>query len=380
MGKKEVNIPFLDLTKLPKSILNEFKNSISSVLDEGKYIGGRFVSQFEDEWSNFTGAQYSIGVANGLDAISISLTALGVKSGDLVAVPAHTFIATWFAVRNIGAIPIGIDVDENGLMDLEFLEASPENFRAVIPVHLHGFTIDMKRLSNWAKSKDILIVEDCSQAHGAINSGHHVGTMGDAGAFSLYPTKNLGALGDAGIITVNNLDLADRIRTIANYGADPVDKYLHRSLGVNSRLDPIQAAVLSVNLKYLPEWNERRREIATKYIQAINPHNGSVFPKSFFVSEAVWHHFIFLSDDRDQIRESLKSWGVNTEIHYPVCASTEYSRLKIDGNLRYAQDFPRATSISSRTLSLPIHPFMSTKQVEYVAEKINLLESPDKKE
>ncbi len=340
------------------------------VLESGQFVGGKIVRDFEREWSNFVGSSHAVGVANGLDAITLALRALGIGAGDFVAVPSHTFIATWLAVLHVGATPVGIDVDEFGLMNLDELESSTSSFAAVVPVHLHGSPVDMKRLMAWAEPRGIRVVEDCAQAHGAVTSGRQVGTWGDAGAFSFYPTKNLGALGDAGLVVSNSFEVTDRIRELGNYGSSTDDKYHHKSLGFNSRLDPIQAAVLNVNLVHLEAWNRRRKDIAQKYLNVfsgIDTKQCRPLPQD---ESTVWHHFVIQSRDRSAARRTFDRARVSTEIHYPNLAQDEVSELF---GLQPSPQFANARRLSNQVLSIPLNQWMTDQEVERVIDVIATL-------
>ena len=354
-------VPFFDFHSAPDHLRSEWADAISKVISQGQFIGGSFVETFEDEWADYLGVENAIGVGNGYDALLIALKALQIGPGDKVIVPAHTFIATWLAVHAVGAIPIGIDCDRKGLLDLNLLEKISEVPRAVIPVHMHGQMVDMPRLISWANSKNVSVIEDCAQVHGAHIEGRYAGTWGDIGAFSFYPTKNLGALGDAGAVVTNNPELATRIRSIGNYGSVPGQKYSYWIPGLNSRLDPVQASVLSVNLKYLDRWNNRRREIASAYLEVIN----RVGIQNLHADSAsVWHHFPILVNERDEAVSVFNSRGIGTEIHYPKSASKNYATtLGIDeGN------FPVSTFIANHIVSLPMSPWMNNTQISCVLE------------
>jgi dTDP-4-amino-4,6-dideoxygalactose transaminase len=359
-------IPFFSLRKVPDSLKGEWLSVISQVVEGGQFIGGPQVRKFEENWAAHVGVKYAIGVGNGLDGLVIALRVLGIGPGDTVAVPAHTFIATWNAVKLVGATPIGIDVDDLGLIDLDILESLEIDVKCVIPVHMHGAMVDMQRLSTWAKKKQIFLIEDASQAHLSTISGLRAGQAADVGVFSLYPTKNLGALGDAGIVVTDDGDLASKIRSIANYGASSDDKYVHEVFGVNSRLDPIQAAILNINLGFLDAWNARRKEIAQLYIANVNEHSSlKIMNKSLLSS--VWHHFPIVSDERDRLLLHLKSSGISSEIHYPRTAAEEY--FEITGLAKI--DFPRAQRLAKTILSLPISPWHSDDEILKVCDVLN---------
>jgi dTDP-4-amino-4,6-dideoxygalactose transaminase len=283
-----------------------------------------------------------------------------------VAVPSHTFIATWLAIAAVGAKPIGIDCDSNGLMDLDLLEKEAISFSAVIPVHMHGQMVDMQKLMIWAHDKKVKVIEDCAQAQGAEIHGKKSGTWGDMGAFSFYPTKNLGAIGDAGALVTANDHLAQRARSIANYGSAINNKYEYQYLGINSRLDPIQASVLSVNLKYLDSWNESRKAAAKKYSTGLS----EIGIKPFLTTpESVFHHYVAISENRTKSASLLKDQGVRTEIHYPQSAENSYKKINSPKTLETSRNAKR---LAEKTLSLPISPWITEPEINYVLEQISL--------
>lgn len=354
------NVEFFSFANMPKAVMEEWTIAIKEVLQQGRYIGGEVVETFEKSWSSYLGVNHTVGVGNGYDAMYIALKALKINSGDFVAVPNHTFIATWLSVNATGASPIGIDCDTNGLLDLDKLEESTIKFSAVIPVHMHGQMVDMDRLTRWATAKKIHVIEDCAQAHGAIQKNKKAGTWGDIGAFSFYPTKNLGAAGDAGAIVTDNESLAMSIKSIANYGSAIGNKYRYENIGINSRLDPIQAGVLSVNLKYLDKWNQLRIEIANEYnfffrdndITVINDTHGSVY-----------HHYAIRSKNRDQTRKLLTDNGIGTEIHYPEPASKTFEKLT---KMNVTENQEVSLRLANETLSIPLSPWMTKEETNYV--------------
>jgi dTDP-4-amino-4,6-dideoxygalactose transaminase len=296
----------------------------------------------------------------------IALKALGVVEGDLVAVPAHTFIATWNAVLLVGATPVGIDVDRYGLMNLDELESFPRKLKAVVPVHMHGMMVDMLRLQKWAVEKNVKVIEDASQAHLASLAGKYAGNWSDIGVFSLYPSKNLGALGDAGITTTNSALYADAIKSYSNYGASTQDKYLHESFGVNSRLDSMQAAFLSTNLQHLAAWNDRRKSLAEIYLNHLETSEKLNFMNSGEIP-SIWHHFPVLTPHRSLIQAELRKSEIQTEIHYPNLAALEYQNITNAAKIK----FPRGEEIANKILSLPISPWHSEAQILHVCEELN---------
>jgi dTDP-4-amino-4,6-dideoxygalactose transaminase len=361
-----LNVPFVEFSKIPTSVKNNWRVAASTVIDAGYFVGGRYVAEFEEEWAKRVGVDFAVGVGNGLDGLVMALKAIGAGQGDFVAVPSHTFIATWSAVHLAGATPVGIDVDQYGLMNLEELEALPLKLKAVIPVHMHGMMVDMSRLGIWARKHSVSIIEDASQAHLAVHDEKFAGNWSDIGVFSLYPSKNLGALGDAGIVTTNSPEHADAIRKYANYGASIQDKYLHETFGVNSRLDSMQAAFLSVNLQYLTEWNERRKTLADIYLKNLET-NKMLMPMNAGQIPSVWHHFPVLTKMRSEIQEQLRISGIQTEIHYPNLAAFEYQTISNSPKLSY----PEGENIASKILSLPISPWHSDDQILYVCKELN---------
>jgi dTDP-4-amino-4,6-dideoxygalactose transaminase len=358
-------VPFFSFKDAPDSLKQEWEAATREVIDSGQFIGGPYVSKFETEWASYLGANHAIGVGNGYDAIVVALKVLGIGGGDLVAVPSHTFVATWLAVGAVGATPLGIDCNMSGLMDVDLLESHKTKFSAVIPVHMHGQMVNMPKLVKWAKANNVKVIEDCAQAHGARIGGKLAGTWGDFGAFSFYPTKNLGALGDAGSLVTNDALLASNARSFVNYGSVPGNKYEYQLNGINSRLDPIQAAVLSVNLKYLDVWNVRRNEIAKIYSEHLQALGIKILEVE---ADSVFHHYVVESENRDRTRRLLDSMGVKTEIHYPECAENSYSKFKSD---YFPTDVENASRLSRKTLSLPISPWMTDESALLVLDSLS---------
>jgi dTDP-4-amino-4,6-dideoxygalactose transaminase len=365
-----MNIPYFSLRNVSADLKSEWQNACEEIIDSGVFVGGPELQKFEANWALFNDAGFSIGVGNGYDAIRIALLALGVGPGDIVAVPVHTFIATWLAVDSVGATPFGIDINDSGQMDIGILESIEINFKLVIPVHMHGRTVDMPRLMNWAKKTQTLVVEDCAQAHGATIDGRFVGTFGNIGCFSFYPTKNLGALGDGGALITNDSNLAKQIRSIANYGSNTTDKYHHETLGLNSRLDSMQASILGINLRYLQEWNLKRKNIATQYLNS----NESLSRQSqLTIPSQVFHHFTILVKGRADIIDYLNANGVATEIHYPRLASAEYEKLKGNSITRHIN----GEFFSNHILSIPNHPWLTQEEIQYIADLLKRMEAMD---
>ena len=355
---KNSSVPFFDFKLAPQSLKMEWKNVISQTIDHGIFINGPQVSQFEYNWSKSIGVKHSIAVGNGLDALTIGLRAMGVGKGARVAVPAHTFIASWLAIDLVGATPIGIDVDQNGLLDLSELYKINKNIDVVMPVHMHGSMVDMENLCEWAKSRDIKIIEDASQSHYASQNEKFAGTFGVVGAFSLYPTKNLGAIGDAGVISTNSDEIAKKVRSIANYGSEPKNKYVHTIEGVNSRLDEIQAAVLNVNLKYLQEWNQKRIKLADYVIDRLSGQYTFLQKES----PSVRHHLIIKTTKREEIMSILRQTQIGFDVHYPYFAAEEF--YKMTG--KSVPQFPNSENLSKEILSIPISQWHTFEQMDTV--------------
>jgi dTDP-4-amino-4,6-dideoxygalactose transaminase len=360
-----MKIPFFSLTKIPTQIKVGWSDAVTETISSGRFIGGNEVQNFEFNFADYLGVKNVIGVGNGYDALVIALKALGIGNGDRVAVPAHTFMATWLAVAAVGAEPIGIDCDSTGLLDLDLLENLNPRPNAVIPVHMHGAMVNMERLTNWAHQFGVYIIEDCAQAHGASQNGKKSGSWGDISAFSFYPTKNLGALGDGGAVVTNNDELAVKSRTYANYGSSVKNKYEYEMLGINSRLDSIQSAILNFNLCKLDTWNMRRNEIAEIYINAL----AGTYEIPHQTHSSVWHHFVVLTEKREELQQYLTKNGIGTEIHYPQVAGSQYQSLK---NISDSNNWENASRISRSTLSLPMSPWLKNEEVEEIISVIHL--------
>jgi dTDP-4-amino-4,6-dideoxygalactose transaminase len=363
----DMRVPFLDLKAVYAELKSELDSAVGRVLTSGWYILGQEVEAFEQEFANYCQAQHSIGVANGLDALSLCLEAFGIGPGDEVIVPSDTFIATWLAVSQVGAKPVGVE-PEPGLwaMDPACVEqAITPRTRAIIPVHLYGQPCELEPLLALAKARNLKLIEDAAQAHGARYQGRRIGGHGDAACWSFYPGKNLGALGDGGAITTNDSALAERLRLLRNYGSRI--KYQHEKKGRNSRLDEIQAAVLRVKLTHLDAWNARRTQIANRYLKELADVPGVSLPKVRKGAEHVWHLFVIDSTQRDQLQTHLTERGIGTLIHYPIPPhqSEAYADLKIA-----PEQFPIARAASQTHLSLPIGPHMTSEQVGAVIEAI----------
>lgn len=362
-----MKIPFNDLEAGYVELGDELDAAYRRVMESGHYVLGPEVESFEAEFAAYCGVKHCVGVGNGLEAITLILRAYGIGPGDSVIVPANTYIATWLAVTHTGAEPIPVEPDEASYnIDPRRVESSIKpSTRAIIAVHLYGQPADMDALAQIARKHKLLLVEDVAQAHGAKYKGRRAGSLGDAAAFSFYPTKNLGAIGDAGAVTTNDPALADRVRVLRNYGSR--ERYLNELPGFNSRLDELQAALLRVKLSRLDQWNSRRREIAQHYARRLAAVRQVALPHVASMSESVWHLFVVRSRSRDALQRHLQAKGIGTLIHYPIPPhrSGAYAKLAIPQNL-----FPITDALAGELLSLPIWAQMDVKNVETVAQTV----------
>ncbi len=360
-----MRVPFVDVDAGTREVRDEVDRAIRRVLDSGRFILGPEVEAFEGEFGAYCGVAHCVGVGNGLDALTLILRALDVGTGDDVLVPSQTFIATWLAVASVGATPVPVDVDpDTGCMDPSAAAAAvTPRTAAIIAVHLYGRCADMARLADIATNHGAWLIEDSAQAHGCGWRGRRAGSLGDAAAFSFYPTKNLGALGDAGAVVTNNPELADRVRRLRNYGSE--GKYRHVERGYNSRLDPVQAAVLRSKLPHLDRWNARRQEIASRYLEAFRGLPGLRIVGAGDVAGSVWHLFVLEHGERDVLAAWLAKRGVETLVHYPTPPhrSTAFAE--------HAQAcLPMADRLAARALSLPMYPQLTDGAVAVVADAV----------
>lgn len=357
-----MNVPFLDLRAAYLELKGELDEAVLRVLDSGWYILGREVEAFEEEYAAYVGAGHCVGVANGLDALILALRAMGIGPGQEVIVPSNTYIATWLAVSYVGATPVPVEPDEKTYtLDPSRIEAAlTERTRAILPVHLYGLPADMDPILEIARKHRLWVLEDGAQSQGARYKGERIGHHGDAVAWSFYPGKNLGALGDAGAVTTDNPELAERIRVLRNYGSRV--KYVNEVQGVNSRLDPIHAAALRVKLKYLDLWNARRQQIAGYYLEALADTDLTLpYPPEW--AEHVWHIFAVLHPERDLLQQHLQQQGIGTLIHYPIPPHLQAAYRE----LGYGEGaFPISERIHRQELSLPMGPHLTQEQAERV--------------
>jgi dTDP-4-amino-4,6-dideoxygalactose transaminase len=363
-----VKVPFFDLRTVHDEVRGELDGAYQRLMDSGTFILGEEVSAFEAEFAEYCGASHCIGVGNGLDALQLALRAVGVDRGDEVLVPAHTFIATWLAVSGIGATPIPVEpiLDTYNLNTSRVDSLITDRTRAIIAVHLYGQPAEMGALVPLARRHGLKVVEDAAQAHGARYMGRRTGTLGDVAAFSFYPGKNLGALGDGGAVVTNNREIAETVRILGNYGSRK--KYHHHVQGVNSRLDALQAAFLRVKLRRLDAWTQKRRMLATCYLQELRDVRGVDLPAVAPDTESVWHQFVIRNERRDDLQAALAAAGIGTLVHYPVPPhlSGAYQHLQ-----RPAGSLPITEHIANTVLSLPIGHYLSTDSIQHVAKTIN---------
>lgn len=362
-------IPFLDLKSINARYQTELKIACARVIDSGWYVMGNELAQFESEFATFCGTKHAIGVANGLDALILTLRAwkeLGMlHAGDEVIVPANTYIASILAITENDLVPILVEPDPStyNFDPVTVCAAISHKTKAMLPVHLYGQLSPMPELMAIAKKFNLLVLEDCAQAHGAELNGKRAGNWGDAAGFSFYPGKNLGALGDAGAITTNNDELAQTLKALRNYGSHR--KYENLYEGVNSRLDEIQAAMLRVKLQYLEADTARRQQIAARYLSEIN--NEAIYLPNLTETKAhVWHLFVIRSENRTTLQSYLTEQGIQTLIHYPIPphkqqAYSEWSELSL----------PLTEEIHEQVLSLPLDPTMSEEAISKVISAIN---------
>ena len=362
-----MRVPFLDLKAPYAELRDELDAAYRRVMESGWFIMGDELRSFETEFAAYCGTRHCVGVGNGLEALHLILRGLGVGPGDEVIVPSNTYIATWLAVSYAGAKPVPVEPDpETHNLDPERVhDAITPRTKAMIPVHLYGQCADMDPLRDLASRYGLKVIEDTAQAHGAQYKGSRAGSLSDAAAFSFYPGKNLGALGDAGAVVTNDDALADTVRVLRNYGSR--EKYYNETKGYNSRLDELQAALLRVKLLKLEEWNERRKHIAARYLCELEGAGGIKLPRVPSWADPVWHLFVVQHPDRERLQSHLTAAGVGTLIHYPKPPHLQEAYAE----LGYSRGtFPIAEQMADEVLSLPIGPHMSDADVDYVISQV----------
>lgn len=362
-----MKVPFVTFRPLEKELDQKLRNAFERVYSSSWYIEGKEDEAFEKSFAQYCNTKYCVGVGNGLDALYLSLKALGIKEGDEVIVPSNTYIATALAITYAQAIPVFVEPDINTFnIDPAKIEVAITNkTRAIMPVHLYGQACDMEPIMEIAKKHNLFVIEDCAQAHGATYKGKIIGSFGDAAGFSFYPGKNLGALGDAGAMVTNNEEIAKKVRALGNYGSDY--KYHHIMKGNNSRLDELQAAFLAAKLPHLNKVNITRRNIAQNYLEKIeNPE--VVLPYVPEYADPVWHIFAIRCKRRDELERFLNDAGIGTNKHYPIPMHLQecYKDLGF-----HKGDFPIAEEISATELSIPMYYGMTDEEINYVIDKVN---------
>lgn len=362
-----MKIPFASFEQMHKEIKEELLTDFRRVLDSSWFIGGQEDRQFEEAFAQYFGRKYCIGCGNGLDAIMLSLKALGITEGDEVIIPSNTFIATALAVSYVGAVPVFVEPRiETYNINPDLIEENiTSRTKAVIAVHLYGQPAEMDEIMQIVRKHGLYLIEDCAQAHGAAYKGRKIGTFGDAAAFSFYPGKNLGALGDAGAVITDDSKLAEKIRALGNYGSK--EKYNHVYQGNNSRLDEIQAAFLTTKLRHLDQWNRERKRIAHRYLtEIVNPQ--IILPVVAEDTDPVWHIFAVRCDKREQLEKYLSDKGIGTNKHYPIPLHLQkaYEGLQLQQGM-----YPVAEEISATELSIPMYYGMTEEEVQYVVDSIN---------
>jgi dTDP-4-amino-4,6-dideoxygalactose transaminase len=358
-------IPFIDLKSEYAEINEEIAQAIQRVLKSGWFILGVEIKKFEEEFSKYIGTKYGVGVNSGSDALFLALKALGIGKVDEVLTVSHTFISTVDAIVRNGAKPVFVDIDpDTYCVDVTKIEEKiTERTRAILPVHLYGHPANMDPIIEIAEKYNLFVVEDACQAHGAEYKGRKVGSIGDLGCFSFYPVKNLGAYGDGGMVVTNNEELADKLGLLRNYGQSK--KYYHDFVGVNSRLDEIQAAVLSVKLMHLDEWNEKRRRVAKRYNELLGD-SEIVTPIEKEYAKHVYHLYVIRPKDRNKLQEYLSKKGIETMIHYPIPVHKQKAYLDLGFHTRlYITE-----RICNDILSLPIFPEFKNEEIEEVVNYI----------
>jgi dTDP-4-amino-4,6-dideoxygalactose transaminase len=358
-------VPLVDLATQQAQVSDAIREGFNRVIAEGSFIQGPQVREFEEEWASYCGTRFAIGVGNGTDAIELALRAVGIGRGDEVILPTNTFVATAGAVVRAGAKVVLADCNENFLLDPEDVAAKmTPRTKAVIGVHLYGQAAPMELIRTLV-GPDIILIEDMAQAQGARRHGLRAGALADIAATSFYPGKNLGAYGDAGAVMTSSTQYAERVRRLRNHGG--IERYSHQEVGFNSRLDSLQAVVLSAKLMMLDEWNRQRRAAASLYVELLSDAEGVTLPRAGEGNEHVHHVYVICVAERDRVVRELNSAGVGSGIHYPV----PIHLLPAYAGLGHGMgEFPRAERFAGEILSLPIYPGISPEQQEFVAEQV----------
>jgi dTDP-4-amino-4,6-dideoxygalactose transaminase len=364
-----MEIPFVSFAYTNELIKSDILKSFEAFFDSNYYVLGNKVKEFEKEYAIFNKTKYAVGVSNGLDALHLALKTLDIKEGDEVIVPSNTYIASALAVSYTGAKPVFVEpkIDTYNLDPKLIEQKITKKTKAIMPVHLYGQACEIKDICDIAKSHNLFVVEDNAQSQGAHFDGKLTGSWGDINGTSFYPGKNLGALGDAGAITTNSEELANKTMLYRNYGSSK--KYYHEEIGYNMRLDEIQAYFLSVKLKKLNDWNQSRKVIASNYLTQLSDLKELTLPVTHHLAEHVYHLFVVRTKKRDELQAFLQSYGIATMIHYPVAPHMQKAYTHLGYN---ASDLPIALEIADTCLSLPVWPGLTAEHINYICEKIRL--------
>lgn len=366
-----MQIPFLSFSETNKEIKSKILTAFESFFDSNWYVLGEKVKQFEQEYAEFNQVNDCIGISNGLDALHIALKSLGIGEGDEVIVPSNTYIASLLAVSYVGATPVLVEPDiQSYNLDPTKIEAAiTPRTKAILPVHLYGQACEMEAIMRIAKKHNLKVVEDNAQSQGAAYNGKLTGSWGDINGTSFYPGKNLGALGDAGAVTTNSKELAEKAAILRNYGSQK--KYYNEVIGYNMRLDECQAGFLSIKLNYLPKWTKERQQLGQWYLETLEGIEGIILPKIAHGATHVYHQFIIRSNKRDQLQTFLTENGIGTMIHYPIPPHLQeaYKSLGFKKG-----DFPIAEEIADSCLSLPMWPGMTKEMIHKIAEVITFFQ------
>jgi dTDP-4-amino-4,6-dideoxygalactose transaminase len=374
MNSNLIKVPFVDLTWQNQPLQAEIEQSIQTVIERGDFVLGKALADFETAFANACGVEYAVGVASGTAAIALGLQAYGIGAGDEVLVPANTFVATLMGVIQAGAKPILVDCHlDTALIDLSAAaQAITPNTCAIIPVHLYGQMVSPQQLQDFARIYNLAIFEDAAQAHLATREGYRAGSVGVAAGFSFYPSKNLGAFGNGGMLVTNDPEITQKARSLRNYGA--LSKYFHTDIGTNSRLDTIQAAILNIKLPHLESWNQARHQAARQYDHLLTPlaDKGILPIQDETKTGHVYHLYVIRVQadcrvDRQQLQEELTAIGIQTGIHYPLPCHLQpaYQYLGYQKG-----DFPNSENLCEQILSLPMYPGISEAQIQYIVEHI----------
>ncbi len=361
-----VQVPFVDLRSQHDAIREELDAALGSVLDSGRFILGRELEGFEQQFASYCGVEHCVGVGSGTDALILALRACGIGPGDEVITPSFTFFAGPFAIAAVGAVPVFVDVEEvTGTVDVDQVnDAITPRTRAIMPVHLYGRCANVGRLAALAADRGLRLIEDAAQAHGARSGGRVAGSVGHLGCFSFYPSKNLGGCGDGGAVVTNDADLATRLRLLRNYGQ--TERYRHETLGSNTRLDELQAAILRRKLPHLDAWNDARRRAARDYAALLDPNLHP--PTQAARHDTVFHLYVVRAGRRDALRQFLAEHGVETGIHYPVPVHRQPAFREVP---HVSRELGVTNRLASEVLSLPMFPTISAEQIRRVVESVH---------